>query len=116
MKHAESMICLDSDIINLDIGGTHKITTTKKTLCKKETSGLAAMFSNPDKYLPKHNGNFFVDRDGDIFVKVIEYLRNNKTPYFPNNESEILFKEELEFWGINQDNKGNKNLVKYSFS
>ena len=53
-------------IIDLDIGGTHKITTTKSTLCSAKDSTLAAMFSGRHK-LSIHNGRVFLDRDGDTF-------------------------------------------------
>lgn len=54
------------NIIDLDIGGTHKITTTKSTLCMAKESTLAAMFSGRHK-LSMHNGRVFIDRDGETF-------------------------------------------------
>jgi len=35
----------ESQVIDLDIGGTHKLTTTIATLCSVNDSALAAMFS-----------------------------------------------------------------------
>lgn len=34
LKIVESLKCQESDILDLDIGGTHKITTTRSTLSK----------------------------------------------------------------------------------
>ena len=54
------------NIIDIDIGGTHKITTTKTTLTSAKDSTLAAMFSGRHK-LSMHNGRVFIDRDGETF-------------------------------------------------
>lgn len=42
---AEKLFQPSENIIDLDIGGTHKITTTRSTLCMAIDSTLAAMFS-----------------------------------------------------------------------
>ena len=34
LKIVDSLNCKESDILDLDIGGTHKITTTRSTLTK----------------------------------------------------------------------------------
>ena len=41
------------DIIDLDIGGTHHISTTRSTLCRFKNSALAAMFSG--RHAMKYN-------------------------------------------------------------
>lgn len=65
-KKVEELYCGEggSNIIDLDIGGTHKITTTKMTLCSAPDSTLAAMFSGRHK-LNMHNGRVFIDREGE---------------------------------------------------
>lgn len=83
----ESMYSLPENIIDLDIGGTHKITTTKTTLCTAPDSTLAAMFSGRHK-LNMHNGRVFIDRDGDIFCLVINFLRTGKVPLFESKAKE----------------------------
>lgn len=65
-KRLESMYSPPESIIDLDIGGTHKITTTKTTLCASPNSTLAAMFSGRHQ-IPTHNGRVFIDRDGETF-------------------------------------------------
>ena len=89
----------ESNIIDLDIGGTHKITTSKSTLCMAQDSTLAAMFSGRHR-LSIHNGRVFIDRDGEVFCQVINYLRNGKTPLFDNKIKENAFYEELDYWQI----------------
>jgi len=37
--------CSEDDIVDLNIGGTQLITTTKNTLCKYPKSALALLFS-----------------------------------------------------------------------
>lgn len=103
---AQSLMFDASDIINLDIGGTHKIATSRKTLCKYKDSALCAMFINNNIELPSHGGNYFIDRDGETFMKLISFLRNDELPYFESKSDEILFYEELEYWVISRENYG----------
>lgn len=94
------------DIISLNIGGTHKITTLRKTLCKYENSGLCALFKSKEILLPNHKGSYFIDRDGNMFSNILYFLRNDKLPYFSSSDEELLFQEELDFWGIKSENAG----------
>lgn len=75
MKKVENMYSEESNIVDLNIGGTHMISTSKSTLTKFSNSALAAMFSGRHK-LSHHNGRVFIDRDGDAFVHLITYLSN----------------------------------------
>jgi len=81
---------IPSDIIELDIGGTHKLATARATLTKFPSSALGCMFSGKHK-LNKHNGRIFIDRDGDPFISVITYLRSGKVPVFNSKTDEIKF-------------------------
>lgn len=96
------MYAPEGSIIDLDIGGTHKITTTRSTLSNARDSTLAAMFSGRHK-LSMHNGRVFIDRDGETFCLVIQYLRNGKLPLFDNKLKENAFYEELDYWQISLD-------------
>ena len=69
------------DIVDLNIGGTHLLTTTKSTLTSVKDSSLAAMFSGRHK-LTMHNGRVFIDRDGDAFTCLISFLRTGRVPLF----------------------------------
>ena len=91
------MFEIEGNIFDLDIGGTHKITTTRSTLCAAKDSTLAAMFSGRHK-LSIHNGRVFLDRDGETFCCVIQFLRNGKIPLFDNKIRENAFYEELDYW------------------
>ena len=99
LKIVETLKCKESDILDIDIGGTHKMTTTRNTLTKYSNSALAAMFSGRHE-IPKHNHRLFIDRDGQAFQHMVNYLRSGKFPIFKEKNEEVNFFEELEFWQI----------------
>jgi hypothetical protein len=88
------------DIIELDIGGTHRITTTRNTLCKYKYSGLAAMFSGRHAMQYNKDQVCFMDRDGDPFCKLISFLRTGQLPVITDKKQEHLFREEMIYWQI----------------
>jgi len=68
------------------------------------------MFSGNHE-ISKHNGYVFIDRQGEAFINMINFLRNNKYPLFKDKNEEINFFEELNFWQIPVNDKGiRKNL------
>ena len=95
---AIDMITNNDDIIDLDIGGTKFISTSRQTLIKYPNSILAKMFST--NKAPTHKGKIFIDRDSTAFLNMIYYLRNNKAPYFKDEKDLLNFQEELEYWQI----------------
>eukprot|EP01022_Parablepharisma_sp_SALTPOND_P004910 TRINITY_DN121260_c0_g1_i1.p2 TRINITY_DN121260_c0_g1~~TRINITY_DN121260_c0_g1_i1.p2 ORF type:complete len:520 (+),score=32.50 TRINITY_DN121260_c0_g1_i1:1891-3450(+) len=99
LRKAVQLFTPAKEIVELNIGGTHKLVSTKATLCKAQGSALAAMFSGKHK-LKTHKGRVFIDRDGEAFCMVLSYLRNNKLPLFANKAQENLFYEELDYWQI----------------
>lgn len=90
------------DVIDLNIGGTHLVTTTRNTLVAVPDSSLAAMFSGRHK-LTMHSGRYFIDRDGEAFTSMLSFLRTGKVPIFPNQQKESTFYDELDFWMIPVD-------------
>jgi len=60
---------------------------------------LAALFSGKHE-IPKHNGKIFIDRQGEAFINMINFLRNDRIPNFKDINEEINFHEELHFWQI----------------
>lgn len=89
-----------NDIIELDIGGTHKVTTTRNTLCKYKYSGLAAMFSGRHAMQYNKDQVCFMDRDGEPFCKLISFLRTGQLPVISDKKQEHLFREEMIYWQI----------------
>ena len=61
------------DVVDLNIGGTHLISTTKNTLTSVKDSSLAAMFSGRHR-ITTHNGRFFIDRDVEAFTNMLVSL------------------------------------------
>jgi len=107
------MFHVADEILELDVGGTHMITTSKKTLTKFEGSVLEAMFSGRH-HLSKHKGRIFIDRDGTAFNHMVNYLRSGQKPVFKEDpalssnlvnfkgrvisQDEVMFYRELHFW------------------
>ena len=90
----------ENDILELNIGGTHQITTTRGTLIKYKNSALAVFFSGVYP-LPKINNKIFIDREGETFINLVNFLRTGKFPIVKTKEDEIKFLDELNFWKIN---------------
>ncbi|KAH3886473.1 BTB/POZ domain-containing protein KCTD6-like [Dreissena polymorpha] len=66
-----------SDIIKLNVGGKVH-TTTKSTLCKFPNSMLGAMFNGSMSPSLDENGCYFIDRDGELFKFILNFLRSSK--------------------------------------
>jgi len=86
-----------SDIIDLDIGGTHKITTTRATLTKYKNSVLSAQFNGKHQHA-YNKGRIFIDWDGRAFASLISFLRTGKIPVFDNVVDEQKFRDELHYF------------------
>lgn len=93
------MLDKNDEIIDLNIGGTHKITTSRKTLTSVKDSSLAAMFSGRFP-LTKHNGRVFIDRDGEAFCNLLSFLRTGRVPILGNQTQEHAFYDELDYWMV----------------
>lgn len=63
------------NILCLNVGGVH-YTTTKETLCKYPNSMLGAMFNGCIPTTKDSEGRYFIDRDGSLFVHILNYLRS----------------------------------------
>lgn len=62
----------------------------------------------------KYPGKFFIDRDAKSFGLMIQFLRNIQAPYFTDKAEESSFYEELEFWNIPYDKRGNYHLINFN--
>lgn len=102
----------ETDILELNIGGTHEITTTRGTLIKYKNSALAVFFSGLYP-LPMLGDKVFIDREGEQFVNLVNFLRNEKFPIFKDKEEEDKFKEELDFWKITIQDKSKLYIINY---
>merc|ERR1719193_1483241 len=85
--------------IKLNIGGK-RFETTLQTIRACAGSMLAAMFSGNFNMEPGEDGAYFIDRDGEMFVPLLNYLR---TGLFAVPEDEILrdnLYNEADFYGL----------------
>ena len=64
----------DTDVINLNIGGI-ELMTSADILCSDKGSNLEKMFSGKHEH-KVIDGKVFLDRDGETFKTLINYLRN----------------------------------------
>lgn len=106
IDHIQPLLFPSENIINLNVGGTHFVSTSKSNLCKFKSTGLYSIFSQEYIDLPKKDDMYFIDRDGNVFLLLIDYLRNGVLPQFRNEEERILFDEEKEFWGFPKESFG----------
>ena len=82
----------DSTLIELNVGGVY-YKTTKKTLLQERDSYFNQIINNSSKSFTYENYNnkkhtifkLFIDRNGDLFKYILDYLRNNKKLILPDN-------------------------------
>ena len=75
----------ENDILELNIGGTHEIATTRATLTKYKNSALAVFFSGQSP-IPMIGDKYFIDRDGEQFINLVNFLRTGKFPIMKSKE------------------------------
>ena len=66
-------------IIELNAGGCY-FTTYLSTLTKEKHSMLAAMFSGRQTIAQDKDSRYFLDVDGDIFLHILNFLRQGELP------------------------------------
>ena len=64
-----------------------------------------AVFFSGQSPIPMLGDKYFIDRDGEQFVNLINFLRTGKFPIMKNKEDENKFKDELNFWKISVQEK-----------
>lgn len=68
---------MSQDLVHLNVGGVY-YTTTKATLGRYPNSMLGAMFNGSMPTTCDENGRYFIDRDGQLFVYVLNFLRSSQ--------------------------------------
>lgn len=76
--------------VKLNVGGTI-YRTTRSTLLKDPNSVLSAMFSGRHELEKDEDGAYSIDRDGELFRYVLNYLRNDEL-FCPDDK---FFRKEL---------------------
>jgi hypothetical protein len=77
---------MSDSIIRLNVGGIH-YDTTKSTLCRVSESMLERMF-NGSIPSPKVKGRYFIDRNGQLFQYILDYLRDGAA-WIPPTDSDV---------------------------
>ncbi|CAK8992430.1 unnamed protein product [Durusdinium trenchii] len=84
-------------VVRLNVGG-HQYTTAVSTLTG--TDGMLARMFNGTYSSTKIDGAYFIDRDGQLFRYVLEFLRN-QTVQLPDSISVLRqIQQEAEFFAI----------------
>jgi len=65
-------------LVSLDVGGSHRIKTNLDLLTEVKGSLLEMMFSGKLELHKNEKGNVFLDRDGETFLTLVNYLRNRR--------------------------------------
>jgi len=97
-KEEVSKVIDVGEIISLNVGGVIYC-TTKATLLKYPGTMLHSMFSGRHTIIKDSDGNYFLDRDGNTFKLILNYLRTGQFPDL--NRKELLeLRAEAEFFSI----------------
>ena len=106
-EEIRGLVKIDSEIVSLNIGGTHHLQTEKDVLKSVPDSTLSKMFSDMHE-LKKVDDEVFLDRDGTTFEALVNYLRNDRkvSPEFTDKNAENHFYKEMHYWGIDRQHRG----------
>jgi hypothetical protein len=89
-------ISTEMSIVGLNIGG-HIFHTTKSTLCPNGTSNFfSGLLSGNIPSTKDAKGNYFIDRDGQYFVPILEFLRTGEV-VVPPQESRARLHRSLYY-------------------
>lgn len=86
--------------MHLNVGGV-RYTTQLGTLRKYRGSVIATMFSPPFAiHQDSRDGSFFLDRNGDVFGLILDYLRTGTLVVPRNPERYVILRRELGYYGL----------------
>eukprot|EP01083_Nonionella_stella_P152509 488982_1 len=95
----------DGEPITLNVGGI-KYQTALSTLLRFEDSILCKMFEGKFSLKPSKDGTYFIDRDGETFKYILNYLRTGQLMIPETNKKYILsqLRIEADFYQISSLN------------
>ncbi|CAF0783939.1 unnamed protein product [Adineta steineri] len=70
----------------LDVGGKDFSTTIQTLTSHEKDSYFTALFSRHWELEKDERGRIFIDRNGDLFVEILEYMRNAQNYDIPSDE------------------------------
>jgi|SRR6218665_1144323 len=90
---------LNCDAVRLNVGGV-LYTTTRSTLLRYPNSMLGAMFNGSMSTSVDENGYYFIDRDGQIFRYILNFLRSSQLSLPADFENLDLLAVEADFYQL----------------
>jgi len=87
------------EIVYLNVGGKF-FTTSRSTLTKYSPSTMEAMFSGRWKMNTDRDNRVFIDRNGRLFEKILEVLRDPRAVSEVPSKELSAFRREMDFYGL----------------
>lgn len=85
--------------IKLDVGGKH-FSTSLTTLTSVPDSMLSAMFSGRFPLDKDSDQNYFIDRNGEIFGWILDWLRDKSLPHHITRQHQLQLINEAGYYGL----------------
>ena len=96
--------------IEIEFSDNKIIKCDLKDLIKYPYSKLSTYFTSLEN-IPKRNNRFFVDRNHETFMQVLDFIKTEKLPSFGKKSGKKKFLDELSYWGINIKIEKKENLI-----
>jgi len=89
--------------VHLDVGGT-PLTSTLSTLTSVPGSKIHDFFTGRrPTVLDIKSNSYFIDRDGELFRYVLQFLRESGSLYLPEGFQDWeALKKEADYWELNE--------------
>jgi hypothetical protein len=96
--------------IEIEFSDNITIKCDLKDLIKYPYSKLSTYFTSLEN-IPKRNNRFFLDRNHETFLQVLDFIKTEKIPSLKKKEDKKKFLDELKYWGINIKIEQKENLI-----
>ena len=100
----------DDKTIEIEFSDNKIIKCDLKDLIKYPYSKLSTYFTSLEN-IPKRNNRFFLDRNHETFLQVLDFIKTEKIPNFTKKTGKKEFIDELNYWGINIKIEQKENLI-----
>ncbi|ELU09512.1 hypothetical protein CAPTEDRAFT_85772, partial [Capitella teleta] len=90
---------MSAEIVKLNVGGKW-FSTTRPTLFAREGSLFQDMLMMEDHHLENQPGYFFIDRDGELFRFILNYLRSGELTCPKHFTEHEQLRKEAEFYRL----------------
>eukprot|EP01102_Stenamoeba_stenopodia_P017408 TRINITY_DN6226_c0_g1_i1.p1 TRINITY_DN6226_c0_g1~~TRINITY_DN6226_c0_g1_i1.p1 ORF type:complete len:347 (-),score=71.72 TRINITY_DN6226_c0_g1_i1:88-1128(-) len=96
-------LAANKSVITLNVGGrkfqTLRATLMKKGISDENTTFFSKLFQGQTQAYFDNEGNYFIDRNGDIFAYILEWMRTDVLEVPPTISRETLMRE-IAFYGL----------------